>query len=231
MPATINGNTQDKHLHNKNASNYSINLATVLGSHQLGASYVCMGRFFYGLGMKSLSQGQFKTCEKKVGPVLMKVAEDSMKLARLEEIELTRLATDKTFFSPTYGTLPALVAAIDMAWNKRSSGRRYDSNSGFSHFIGARSKKILDYELLIKSCLSCTRIEHFEKLTQIEKAKLLANQPSTSEANCRVRANIAKYKKRLKSLEKHDYVKNYFGNTSKGMESEATVRMVCFDGR
>ena len=124
----------------------------------------------------------------------MKVAEDSMKSARQEEIELTRLATDKTFFSPTYGKMSALVAAIDMAWNKRSSGRRYDSNSGFSNFIGVRSKKVLDYELLIKSCLKCTRKAHFEKLTAIEKTKLVANQPSTSPVNCQINEKINKYK-------------------------------------
>lgn len=46
LPAMINERTQEKHLHNKNASNYSVNLATVFESHQLGASYVCMGGFF-----------------------------------------------------------------------------------------------------------------------------------------------------------------------------------------
>ena len=138
---------------------------------------------FNRLGINSLSQGQFKTYENKVDPVLMKVAEESMKAARQEEIDLTRLATDKTFFSPTYGEMSSLVAAIHMAWNTRSSGRRYNSNYGFSNFIGVRSKKVLDYKLLIKNCLNCTRIAHFEKLTKIERTKLLAKQPSTSLGN------------------------------------------------
>ena len=87
----------------KKSAEYSVNLSAVIGAHQLGASYVCMARYHNGLGMKSLSQMQFKSCEKKVGPVLMRVAEKSMSQASKEEIELTRLATNKTFFSPTYG--------------------------------------------------------------------------------------------------------------------------------
>ena len=41
-----------------------------------------------------------------------------------------------------------------------------------------------------------------------------------------VNAKLWKYKKAMKSLSKHNCVKDYFGNMLKGMKSEAAMRMV-----
>ena len=42
-----------------------------------------------------------------------------------------------------------------MGWSKRSSGRRYDSQSGHGVLIGQSSKKIIDCVLYTKSCHIC----------------------------------------------------------------------------
>lgn len=47
----------------------------------------------------------------------------------------------KTFLHSIYGWLVLLIVAVDMGWNKHSSGRRYDSTSGIAHMIGVLFQK------------------------------------------------------------------------------------------
>ena len=49
----------------------------------------------------------------------------------------------------------------NMGWQKRSSGRRYDSSRGNALIIGARSKGIIGIILYPKSCRKCY---HSEKI-------------------------------------------------------------------
>ena len=53
------------------------------------------------------------------------------------------------------GQFVELTVATDMGWQKRSSGRRYDSPSGHMFFVGSETNKILDYELKCVSCNIC----------------------------------------------------------------------------
>ena len=48
-----------------------------------------------------------------------------------------------------------LTVTYDMDWQKRSSGRRYDSSSGHAFIIGARSKGIIGMVLYSKACWKC----------------------------------------------------------------------------
>ena len=48
-----------------------------------------------------------------------------------------------------------LTVATDMGWQKRSSGRRYDSPSGHMFFVGSETNKILEYGLKCVSCDIC----------------------------------------------------------------------------
>ena len=45
-----------------------------------------------------------------------------------------------------------LTVTYDMGWQKRSSGRRYDSSSGHAFIIGERSKGIIGVVLYSKAC-------------------------------------------------------------------------------
>ena len=42
-----------------------------------------------------------------------------------------------------------------MGWSKRSSGNRYDSQSGHAILIGQNSRKIIDFALYQKACRMC----------------------------------------------------------------------------
>ena len=45
-----------------------------------------------------------------------------------------------------------------MGWQKRSSGRRYDSLSGHGLFIGKHTKKVLAYCVKSKECITCNNL-------------------------------------------------------------------------
>ena len=46
-----------------------------------------------------------------------------------------------------------------MGWQKRSSGRRYDSSSGHALIIGGRKKGIIGMVLYSKACRKCESAE------------------------------------------------------------------------
>ena len=48
------------------------------------------------------------------------------------------------------------VEGYDMGWQKRSSGKRYDSKSGHAFLIGLKTQKIVGVVLFCKECQICT---------------------------------------------------------------------------
>lgn len=53
-------------------------------------------------------------------------------------------------------TTSSLTVAYDMGWQKRSSGRKYDSLSGVGAVVGNKTKKILAFGVKQKDCRKCT---------------------------------------------------------------------------
>lgn len=52
---------------------------------------------------------------------------------------------------------PSVRAYYDMKWQKRSSGRRYDSMTGHGLLIGHHTQKVLAYVVKSKDCITCRR--------------------------------------------------------------------------
>ena len=50
---------------------------------------------------------------------------------------------------------PRLVASADMAWQKRSSGRMYDSNSGWACLVEGKTRRPIAYAVRSKICAIC----------------------------------------------------------------------------
>ena len=48
-----------------------------------------------------------------------------------------------------------IAASYDGGWQRRGSGRTYNSLSGHSSLVGCRTGRIIDYEVKIKSCKAC----------------------------------------------------------------------------
>ena len=78
----------------------------------------------------------FKICEEKVRKVLEEVALEAMEEALVVEKEKS-----EKYSTLEDGILPSLTLSVDMGWNKRSSGRRYDSPSGVFLAMGGERKK------------------------------------------------------------------------------------------
>ena len=52
-----------------------------------------------------------------------------------------------------------LTVTYNMGWQKRSSGRRYDSSSGHAFIIGSRSNVIIGMVLYLKTCRKCDSVK------------------------------------------------------------------------
>ena len=131
---------------------YDLNEKAVMVAHCLGASYVTLNRALALLGINFMSQHTFERCEEHVGKEIKVIAEESMEEALEEEIELSKAKGDGTYHTEKAGTLPSLTMGTDTGWNKRSSGRRYDSASGVTNMVGGYGKKVCDSYLACNKC-------------------------------------------------------------------------------
>ena len=135
------------------AKDYVINLLVVLACHQMGLGVKCLEKFFAYLGIKSLHQHAFRSCEDHCGKSLISVAEETMKDAQKEEKKLSEEKFGRTFINTVRKIITCIIIAVDMGWNKRSSGKRYDSPSGVCHMVGVLSEKHIWFHFNNKNLL------------------------------------------------------------------------------
>lgn len=57
-----------------------------------------------------------------------------------------------------------LVVSADMGWQKRSSGRKYDSPSGHMFLVGSATGKIVAFDLKCVNCATCLRAQKDNKI-------------------------------------------------------------------
>ena len=62
--------------------------------------------------------------------------------------------------------MPRLTLSYDMEWQQRSSGNKYNSESGHGFCIAGFTKKILDYRVKSKVCNVCNRAIRYKKPTK-----------------------------------------------------------------
>ena len=188
-------------------SRHPINQKMIIGTHLCGLRYYNAQKLFSFLDLPYMSFSSYKRCEKVVGATGLVIETTKVrKQALQEEMELT----DKLYQTEKYGTLPALTVSVDMGWQKRSSGRRYDSPSGVLHFIGARSKKIIFSFVYRNKCNYC------------EKLGDLLEKYEDNNNDVRERKKI---KEEIEGLHQHTCLKNFDGS-SKSMECDAIVDLV-----
>ena len=56
-----------------------------------------------------------------------------------------------------FDDMPAITSSYDMGWQKRSSGRRYDSHSGHAAIVGSKTRKPIAVSVLSKFCRVCSQ--------------------------------------------------------------------------
>ena len=184
----------------------------ILAAHALGTSWFGLRRALSIFGVNYLSQGSFEQCQTLVGAALKYVAEQSMKNAFLEEVRLSYEAGEGTYYTKELGTKPALTLFTDTGWNKRSSGRGYDSPSGITNMIGEYSKKIIDSVLAINQCQFCNKVKKWAK----KKERTIKFEKKAKEEKCQNKINRYSTHKCLKT----------FNGSSKAMEADSIVGMV-----
>ena len=135
--------TKDNNIPSNKNTAYDLNKRSILAAHLLGTSWVGLRHALAMVGVRYLSQHSFEKCEKSVGAALKDVAKQSMQIALMEEVRLSDEAGEGTYHSEELGTKPALPMSTDTGWNKRSSGRQYDSASGTTNMIGGMDEKFV----------------------------------------------------------------------------------------
>lgn len=146
------------------SESFCINLQFVLGLMQVGAGAAESGTLLTFLDMahaNTFHRNTFRRVQNFLRQEIKVVSNGSMKTCREEEISKT---VSKEIFEQYKDnkTKPSdipLTCSYDMGWNKRSSGRKYDSISGHGFVIGTQTKKIINFRCMSKCCIRCTKAE------------------------------------------------------------------------
>ena len=111
------------------------------------------------------------TVENKLGHVIRDIGSEQMRAALEEEIleQLIEESREEDFVKWKRGEKIRrvfLTVSFDMGWNKRSTGTRYDSNTGHALLVGARLKKIVAMRVFSKDCAICKSCQKTNKPLQ-----------------------------------------------------------------
>ena len=77
---------------------------------------------------------------------------------------------------------PCLTASADMAWQKRSSGNRYDSNSGFAVLVDGDTRYPIAVDIKSKICSVCKANSNDEQDFDVRPHKCTINHTGSSGA-------------------------------------------------
>jgi hypothetical protein len=65
--------------------------------------------------------------------------------------------------------MTGIFASVDAGWQKRGTGRNYNSRSGHNTLIGHKTGLVLDYEVLQSGCYNCIKANKFCERTDCSK--------------------------------------------------------------
>jgi len=155
-PSTASDASDDRRRVAKdNAGRYMINHLLVLAMHQLALGIVSVTTILATLGIRSgIGNNRiWKVIQDRVGVAEQAVKEEVLAENRVRAIQAA-LAFGAT--RDNDGRV-GLTCSLDGGWQKRSSGRTYNSNSGHNLLVDCRTKLILDCVVYSKICSLCRR--------------------------------------------------------------------------
>ena len=131
----------------------------------LGETHVT--KFLAALEIPALQHNALKSREREIAKHIEQHARISCDKSMNEEIAFSSTSNDDIETSvedsvptndrPLDSSTPVSIGIkYDMGWQKRSSGKKYDSLSGVGVVIGAKSGKVLDYGVRCKDCRVCS---------------------------------------------------------------------------
>ena len=161
---------------NRSSTSYEINLRCMLAAYHLGTGPQDITKLcsMLGLGNMLWFERSFTRHEAKLNEGLILVAKTMIKQALINEIVSTinsqaydaindKGRNDFLEFIQTKQfekakriiTQIKLTASFDMGWQKRATGRVYDSLSGHGYMVGCSTGKVISMGVLCKKCSTC----------------------------------------------------------------------------
>ncbi|XP_070542849.1 uncharacterized protein [Ptychodera flava] len=116
------------------------------------------------LNIPGITHRSLKEREREAGSAVSRVARKSCKRALHEEVEATVHKKRKCDSSEVL-----LCASYDAGWQKRGSGRAYNSLTGHATLIGKESGKVIDYTTRSKKCRICEHAESSKCEVKVHK--------------------------------------------------------------
>ena len=149
---------------------FDVNTKLATALIHAGLSVVSVQRLLECLEIPPPSRTCFKAREREVGPSFEKIATESCKNAL--DLE-TSLSVSDCSEKPV-----GITASFDMGWQRRSSGRLYNSKSGVGALIGKETGKLIAYNSRVSNCKQCevnekngTQKDHDCRLNWLGSAK------------------------------------------------------------
>ena len=109
----------------------------------------------------TLRSTTFHRLETKLSPIICSITENEINKALQEEVFLqlqkeNRVSDYKKWVQKENIERPKLTASYNMGWQQKSSGRKYDSYSGYGLLIGMNTKKVIGFKVKSKTCRVCS---------------------------------------------------------------------------
>ncbi|XP_043281560.1 uncharacterized protein [Venturia canescens] len=151
---TSKGHKQDNYTH------FDINVKNSLAMIDAGVGISQLNSIFSALNIPIVSGTLVKRNERHVGKALEKLARETCREAVKLERELTQTTTLSSDQQPSYQSeqdVVPLKVSFDTGWQKKGSGRSYNSLTGHGIAVGSKSGKVLAYGTKNKRCIRCEK--------------------------------------------------------------------------
>ena len=155
-------------------TDYAVNVLYVLSHLASGDGGREAERHLTFLGLPNsttMERSSFTAIEERISPSIRELNKNILKENLFMEVEAVMRMDDNNFDETAFeawkqainddsidmanAILPEVVVAADMGWQKRSSGRRYDSNSGHAILVGKETRLPIALCLKSKICRKC----------------------------------------------------------------------------
>ncbi|XP_062576921.1 uncharacterized protein LOC134267321 isoform X2 [Saccostrea cucullata] len=135
---------------------FDINTKAALGMLHSGSGHTQVTNFMSSIEIEGMHHRTMKARECEVEPHIQSVAQQSCSEALLEEIQGNVSARSVNESNDGQQARSSGEFKYDMGWQKRGSGRAYNSKSGVGTLIGNKSGKICGFGVRSKDCRKCS---------------------------------------------------------------------------
>ncbi|VDI58961.1 Hypothetical predicted protein [Mytilus galloprovincialis] len=127
---------------------FDVNSKAAVAMYDTGLGPAEVNRYLANLNINGMSQSAFKKREKEVYEPIRKVAQNSLDTSLEEEKSKSPVIED----SENGEDVSLVTVKYDMGWQKRGSGRKYDSKSGVGTLIGDQTGKVVGRGIRSSDC-------------------------------------------------------------------------------